>query len=97
MTDYVRYPHTIRLLVALAQGRNSTFLDNVEKILAPLSNDEVMALVYGEVDEMRTVVTKYKIPNTVLDFIGMMIDGESISSFVEPPKECDIPPKKIMH
>lgn len=97
MSDFVRYPNVIRLLVAMAIGQDKFFIDRIDTILKPLTNDEIVALIHGEEHEMRDIIKRYRIPNELLDLIGMMIDGEPTSSFIKPPKEVDIPPKKSMH
>jgi len=66
-------------------------------MLKPLTDNELLTLIHGDVDEMRDIVKKYKIPNSLLDLIGMLMDGEPTSSFIKPPQEEDIPPKKHMH
>jgi hypothetical protein len=81
----------------MAFGKEKYFIDRMDSVLAPLTNDEIMTLIHGDVDAMREIVKKHKIPNDLLDLIGVMIDGEPTSSFVKPPKEGDIPPKKVMH
>jgi len=87
----------IRLLVAMALGPEKYFIDRVDADLAPLSNEEIQTLIHGEQDEMREIVVKHKLPNSLLDLIGMMFDGVPTSSFINPPKPEDVPPKRSMH
>lgn len=97
MSDIVRYPNLIRLLVALAMHKGVNYADSADQILKDVTDEEMLTIFYGKPQEIMHIMRKHTIPTGLMDLIGILIDGEPTSNLVKPPKLEDIPPKKEMH